>query len=173
MATTRTSANADEMNDRLLDLLGQVLENQAAHATADLHERIAEQLLASTRRYDPGPTGLSDEQNSIIMRFRALRTGLGNLSRLSTHDPVLMPPPLLFGDGVLTFADPLPADAFTVRLFGPNGRQFRRIDGVGGAQELSDAGDVVYLQVDDQSGTPILLGVPLRSGIIAAREEQS
>jgi hypothetical protein len=168
MATSRSSASAAEMNAKLLDLLEQLVANQTIKATADLQEGIAERLAATHQRHDlEGPSGFTDEQAQLMMRFRALRNGLGNLSRLSSRDVVLMPAPLLTSDGTLVFVDPLPTDAETARIFGPDGRQSQRFDGVGGEAGLAGVNDdTAYLQIDDRRGAPILLGVPERGDII-------
>jgi hypothetical protein len=164
MTSPQSPAHADAVNVKLLELLEQLVANQTIKATAELQENIAERLTAEQRRRDPDvATGFDPEQARLVMRFRALRNGLGNLSRLSSRDVVLMPAPMLSAEGTLVFAAPTPNDAETARIFGTDGRQIQQFDGVGGEQVLRDVnGDVAYLQIDDRRGVPILLGVPER-----------
>jgi hypothetical protein len=162
--TTRSAGGADAVNDRLLQLLEQVVANQAIQATANLNEEIAQRLAAVVQHRDgQDQSRFSEGQREVVLRFRALRNGLGNLARHGEQDTVLMPAPQLFSDGTLTFVSALPQEAETLRLFGSGGKQVYQFEHVGGAtdvSDISDVGGVAWVQVDDQHGNPILLGFP-------------
>jgi hypothetical protein len=159
--TTGSTGNADAVNDRLLQLLEQVVANQAIQASANLNEEIAQRLTAALQYRDtPAQPGFSDSQRQLVLRFRALRNGLGNLARHGDQDTVLLPAPQLY-DGALTFKTALPQDAGTLRLFASDGTQTYQVALVGGEREVTvGVDDVAWVQVDDQRGNPILLGFP-------------
>jgi hypothetical protein len=163
MATTRSSGTADEVNARLLELLEQMVANQAVQATADLNQEVAERLSAALRYrqdQDQANAGLSQEQLRLVLHFRALRNAQGNLARHADQGIVLMPPPTLHDNGTLEFVKALPHQAETMRLFGPDGKQTGRRDRIGGATKVQNVGDVASVQIDDAKGNPILLGFP-------------
>jgi hypothetical protein len=160
---TKSSDDTDAVNERLLHLLEQLVANQAVQATANLHEEVAQRLTAAATYRDGQDRQravLSDSQQQLVLRFRALRNGLGNLARHGGRDTVLMPAPQLC-DGTLYFVAALPPEAETLRLFGRDGKETGRFDHVGGATTVQGAGVVGWIQVDDQHGNPILLGFPL------------
>ena len=162
MATTRSSGTADQVNARLLELLEQLVTNQAVQATADLNQEIADRFGAALRHrqdHDRANAGLSQEQLQLVLHFRAVRNAQGNLARHADQSIVLMPPPTL-DDGTLEFVEALPHQAETLRLFGPDGSQTGRRDRIGGAKTVKNVGDVASVQIDDAKGSPILLGFP-------------
>jgi hypothetical protein len=164
--TTRSPGDADAVNDRLLQLLEQVVANQAIQATANLNEEIAQQLTAAFQHRDgQDQPGFSVSQRQLVLRFRALRNGLGNLARHGEQDTVLLPAPQLFLNGTMTFISALPQEAETLRLFGSGGNQIDQFEPVPAALEVTgirDVEDVAWVQVDDRHGNPILLGFPQR-----------
>jgi hypothetical protein len=173
--TTESVGGTDAVNDRLLQLLEQVVANQAIQATANLNEEIAQRFAAALQYRDtPAQGGFLSDQRELVLRFRALRSGLGNLARHGAQDTVLLPAPQLLGE-VLLFMTKLPPEAETLRLFGITREQTEQNDTrivqigqfehVGEAREVQgiDPGDIVaWLEVDDRHGNPILLGFPQR-----------
>jgi hypothetical protein len=163
---TTESGGADAVNDRLLQLLEQVVANQAIQATANLNEEIAQRMTAALQHRDgQDQPGFSVSQRQLVLRFRALRNGLGNLARHGEQDTVLLPAPQLFPDGTMTFVRALPQEAETLRLFTGGGNQTDQFEPVPGALEVTgirDVEGVAWVQVDDRHGNPILLGFPQR-----------
>jgi len=173
MPTSRTSGSpessgaGDEVNARLLQLLEQMVANQAVQATADLNQDIAERLSAALQYRqdkDRAEGGLSQEQLRLVLHFRALRNAQGNLARHADQGIVLLPAPSLCLDendsGILEFVHDLPYYAETLRLFGRDGSQIGQHDGMAGKQRVAVVGDVASVQIDDAKGVPILLGFP-------------
>lgn len=175
------SGGAEAVNRELLEVLKQVVANQAIQATAELNEDIAQRLTAALQYRDgQAQPGFSASQRQLVLRFRALRNGLGNLARHGEQDNVLLPAPQLFRDreGTITmrFANRLPAEAETLRLFTSGGNQTDQFEPVGGRQEvpgIRDVENVAWIQVDDQHGNPILLGFPQLVSSAKRAEEQS
>lgn len=156
---------ADAVNDRLLELLEQVVANQAVQAAANLHGEVAERLVAQQRRNHGGPPALGVGAQQVALRFGALRNALGDFGRHGERmTALILPAPQLRADGALEFGAPLPHTASTVTLFRADGSVLGSVDGVGGATPvIEDAGDVAWLQVDDADDNPLLLGFPLRA----------
>lgn len=174
---TTESGDAEAVNRKLLEVLEQVVANQAIQATAELNENIAQRLTAALQYRDgQAQPGFSASQRQLVLRFRALRNGLGNLARHGEQDTVLLPAPQLFSDGRMSFASSLPADAETLRLYDSGGNQTDQFEPVSGRQEVSgicEVEDVAWVQVDDQYGNPILLGFPQPVSSAKRAEEQS
>jgi hypothetical protein len=164
-------ADADAVNTRLVELLEQVVANQAVHAVADLHEQRAELIEAEMRRrqgdrrgYGGPAGGLAYPQLQLGLFFRSVRNGLGNLGRHGEHDAALLPAPNLSKDGTLRFVAPLPLAAERLNLMKSDGTVLAAATGVGGQQPvIRNVGEVAWVQVDDKYGNPILLGVPVRN----------
>jgi hypothetical protein len=163
-ASGEQSAAANAVNERLLQLLEQVISNQSVQAAANLQDEIAERLTAAVQYRDGrdrAVPSLGYDQLQVGLRFRALRNSLGNFGSHGERDVALLPSPQL-DDGTLTFA-PLPADAATVILFRVDGEQLSQIDVSGGdTLVVNGVPDVAWVQVNDLYGAPIRLGFPQR-----------
>jgi hypothetical protein len=158
------SAAASAVNERLLQLLEQVVANQAVQATANLQDEMAERLRAAVQYRDSRDhvvSPLGYDQLQIGLRFVALSNGLGRFGSHGERDVGLLPAPELEG-GTLSF-QPLPPDAANVILFRADGGQLGEIDAVGGqAPVVYDVPDVAWVQVNNVNGDPIRLGFPRR-----------
>jgi hypothetical protein len=168
-------AGADAVNQRLLELLEQVVANQTVQATANLQDEIADRLTAAAlyreRRDRPIPA-LGYDQLQLELRFRAARNGLGNFGRHGERDVALLPEPELDG-GTLRFA-PLPPDARTVILFRADGERLGQIQVEGGdAPVIREVPEVAWVQVDDAHGNPVRLGFPRRAPAVVERRRRS
>jgi hypothetical protein len=156
------SAAATAVNERLLQLLEQVVANQAVQATANLQDEIAERLRAAVQYRDSRDhvaSPLGYDQLQIGLRFVALSNGLGRFGSHGERDVGLLPAPEL-EDGTLTF-QPLPPDAASVILFRADGGQLIQIEAAGGqAPFVTDVPDVAWVQVNNTNGDPIRLGFP-------------
>ena len=161
------SAAADLVNERLLQLLEQVVANQAVQASANLQDEIAERLRASVQYrdgQDQTASPLGYDQLELGLRFTSLTNGLGRFGSHGERDVALLPAPLL-DRGTLSFA-PLPATAVTLLLFGPGGGQLATIDVAGGDALIVDGfPEVAWVQLNDRHGRPIRLGFPRRGRI--------
>jgi hypothetical protein len=163
-------ADTDAINTRLVELLEQVVANQAVQAVANMDDQRAELIEAEMRQrqgdrpgYGGPAAGLAYSQLQLGLFFRSVRNGLGNLGRNGERDAALIPAPRLSGDGTLTFVAPLPLTAERLNLVAGDGTVFATATDVGGEQpEISNAGAVAWVQIDDKFGNPILLGVPVR-----------
>jgi hypothetical protein len=169
-------AGADAVNERLLELLEQVVANQTVQATANLQDEIAERLTAAAALYREGRDRpvpvLGYDQLQVELRFRAVRNGLGSFGRHGERDVALLPAPKLDG-GTLRFA-PLPPDAGTVILFRADGERLGQIHVEGGeAPVIQDVPDVAWVQVDDAHGNPIRLGFPRQAPAVVERRRRS
>ena len=164
-------SKADTINTRLVELLEQVVANQAVQAVADLHDERAELIEAEMRRrradrHGRGTPagGLAYPQLQLVLFFRSVRNGLGNLGRHGERDVALIPAPRLSEDGTLTFAVPLPLAAERLNLVKSDGAVLGSLTVEGDRMPVSEkAGDVAWVQIDDTYGNPILLGVPFRA----------
>ena len=157
------SAAASAVNERLLQLLEQVVANQAVQATANLQDEIAERLRAAVQYRDSRDHAVSSlgyDQLQIGLRFVALSNSLGRFGSHGERDVALLPAPQL-DRGTLTFA-PLPPDAASVILFRADGEQLGQIQVGGGDAPVIDAPDAAWVQVNDVHGSPIRLGFPRR-----------
>jgi hypothetical protein len=150
----------DRVNDRLVTLLEQVLAHQARAATA---------------RFDTTPVaaGLNPAQRRLVLDFRALRNGLGNLARHGDQTVVLMRRPTLNQFGILTFADPLPPGSAKLRIFDRNGTQLDERHVSAGTTSVEHVDEAASVQIDDPQGEPILLGFPVRSFAFEPSQEPS
>jgi len=158
------SAAATAVNERLLQLLEQVVANQAVQATANLQDEIAERLRAAVQYRDSRDHAVSPlgyDQLQIELRFMALSNSLGRFGSHGERDVGLLPAPELI-DGTLSF-QPLPPDAASVILFRADGGQLIEIDAAGGETPfVTDVPDVAWVQVNNINGDPIRLGFPQR-----------
>ena len=156
------AAAAIAVNERLLELLEQVIANQAVQATANLQDEIAERLRAAVQYRDSRDHAVSPlgyDQLQIGLRFTALSNSLGRFGSHGERDVGLLPAPELEG-GTLSF-QPLPLDAASVILFGADGSQLIEIEAAGGqAPVVTDVPDVAWVQVNNINGDPIRLGFP-------------
>jgi hypothetical protein len=174
--------SGSEVDARLLYLLEQLVANQSVHAVANLNDEIAERLDAAARLRSAStnaggngsPPGFTDEQQQLVMRFRALRNGLGNLARHADQSTVLMPSPLLDDTGRLNLVDPLPAEAATLRAFDAVGTELDRFTARGGQQVVEGIPpQTASVQVDDARGTALLLGFPHSEPVVIFSRGQS
>jgi hypothetical protein len=158
------SAAANAVNERLLELLEQVVANQAVQATANLQDEFAERLRAAVQYRDSRDHAVSPlgyDQLQTGLRFVALSNTLGRFGSHGERDVALLPALQLDG-GTLTFA-PLPPDAASVILFRADGEQLGQIEVAGGdAPVIPDVPDAAWVQVNDVRGSPIRLGFPRR-----------
>jgi hypothetical protein len=149
-------------DERLLQLLEQVVANQAVQATANLQDEIAERLRAAVQYRDSrdhAASPLGYDQLQIGLRFVAVSNSLGRFGSHGERDVGLLPAPEL-EDGTLSF-QPLPPDAASVILFRADGGQLIEIDAAGGqAPFVTDVPDVAWVQVNNINGDPIRLGFP-------------
>jgi hypothetical protein len=161
------AAAGDLVNERLLQLLEQVVANQAVQASANLQDELAERLRAAVEYRDSEnqtATPLGYAQLELGLRFTAVSNGLGRFGSHGERDVALLPAPLL-DRGALSFA-PLPATAATLLLFGPGGGQLATIDVTGGDALIVDGfPEVAWVQLNDRHGRPIRLGFPRRGRI--------
>jgi hypothetical protein len=169
-------AGADAVNERLLELLEQVVANQTVQATANLQDEIADRLTAAAwyreGRDRPIPP-LGYDQLQLGLRFRAVRNGLGDFGRHGGRDvALLLPAPELDG-GTLRFA-PLPQDARTVILFRADGKRLRdrQVEG-GDTPVIEGVPDVAWVQVDDAHANPLRLGFPRPVPAVGERRRRS
>jgi len=156
------SAAASAVNERLLQLLEQLVANQAVQATANLQDEVAERLRAAVQYRDSRDHAVSPlgyDQLQIGLRFVALSNGLGRFGSHGERDVGLLPAPELEG-GTLSF-QPLTPDAASVILFRADGGQLGEIEVAGGqAPVVYDIPDVAWVQVNNINGDPIRLGFP-------------
>jgi hypothetical protein len=156
------SAAATAVNERLLELLEQVVANQTVQAAANLQDEIAERLRAAVQYRDSRDHAVSPlgyDQLQIGLRFMAFSNSLGRFGSHGERDVGLLPAPEL-EDGTLSF-QPLPPDAASVIVFRANGEQLRETEAVGGQPLfITDVPDVAWVQVDNLNGDPIRLGFP-------------
>ena len=166
----QSAPQADAVNARLLELLEQVVANQAVQATANLVDQIADRQLAAavapwgSTGGGSAPPGLGVQQQQVALRFGALRNALGDFGRHGDRSVALLTPaPLLFGDGRLELQAALPAAASTLTLFATDGAVLATVTDVGGAAPVVDgAGATAWVEVSDVHGSPLLLGFPER-----------
>ena len=156
------STAATAVNERLLELLEQVVANQAVQATANLQDEIAERLRAAVQYRDSrdhAASPLGYDQLQIGLRFMAFGNSLGRFGSHGEHDVGLLSPPELDG-GTLTFQQ-LPSDAASVILFRADGAQLTEIPAPGRQPFfVADVPDVAWVQVNNINGDPIRLGFP-------------
>ena len=156
------SAAAIAVNERLLELLEQVVASQAVQATANLQDEIAERLRAAVQYRDSRDhvvSPLGYDQLQIGLRFTALSNSLGRFGSHGERDVGLLPAPEL-EDGTLTF-QPLPPDAANVILFRADGGQLIEIDDLSGQPFfVTNVPDVAWVQMNNVNGDPIRLGFP-------------
>lgn len=169
--------SGSEVDARLLQLLEQLVANQSMQAAANLNDEIAERLDAAVRfrtgSFNQGSAGFDDAQQQLVLRFRALRNGLGNLARHADQTTVLMRSPTLDAQG-LHLVDPLPANAAALRVFDPVGTQTALIAVDGGDTDVPDVPlDAASVQVDDGVGTALLIGFPHRPPLFVRSEVPS
>ena len=166
---------ADTINTRLVELLEQVVANQAVQAVANLHDQRAELVEAEMRRREgdrhgrEAPVGgLTYRQLQLGLLFRSVRNGLGNPIRPGERDAALIPAPTISENGTLTFAAPLPQAAERLNLVKGDGTVLGGLTVEGDRKPvIENAGEVAWVQIDDKYGNPILLGVPFRaSGVV-------
>lgn len=156
------SAAATAVNERLLQLLEQVVANQAVQATANLQDEIAERLRAAVQYRDSRDHAVSPlgyDQLQIGLRFMALSNSLGRFGSHGERDVGLLPAPELV-DGTLSF-QPLPPDTASVILFRADGGQLVEIAAAGGDTPfVTHVPDVAWVQVNNINGDPVRLGFP-------------
>jgi hypothetical protein len=167
MATTGSTDGAGGGTDRLDDRLVQLLEQVVAHQ--------ARSAGSGTDRVGPprAPAGLNPAQRRLVLEFRALRNGLGNLARHGDQTVVLMRRPQLNQFGILTFADPLPPGSANLRIFDRNGTQLDERHVSGGTTSVENVGEAASVQIDDHQGEPILLGFPVLTFVFESSQEPS
>jgi hypothetical protein len=162
---------ADTINTRLVQLLEQVVANQAVQAVANLNDQRAELVEAEMRRRESDRNrlgtpagGFTYRQRQLGLFFRSVRNGLGSPGRPGERAAALIPAPTLSENGTLTFVAPLPKAAERLNLVKGDGTVLggRTVEG-DRKPVIEDAGDVAWVQIDDKYGNPILLGVPFRA----------
>jgi hypothetical protein len=132
--------------------------------TSDALARIVPEVLRYFQNQN-NKAGMSPEQASTEIRFRAMRNALGSNGQRGETDLALLPSPLHDVAMCVLLVVGLPAEGDTLLLSradgAPDSYEIADLPCVDGARLIRGVGpEVVAVQVNDRFGRPIRFGIP-------------